>query len=220
MNMSNSNVTKDGLPGQLDTYIENLPIAQPDSARKVVLDKLADLIHLDCTGGSAAPAQVTFICTHNSRRSQLAQAWLAALADWAGLTGIQTYSGGTEVTAIHPEAVGALSRSGFGIHCPFREQANPVYQVTFGQKADPLRMFSKRFDDPENPNEHFIAVMVCTDAEEACPFVPGATHRFALPYLDPKHADGTADAPSIYDECSRTIASELLFVIRQILNHE
>lgn len=205
---------------ELHGFIQNLPIAQPDSARKVALDKLADWIHLECTGGSAAPTQVNFICTHNSRRSQLAQAWLSALADWAGLTGIRTYSGGTEVTAFHPEAVGALSRSGFGIHCPTKEQANPEYQVTFGQNADPLRMFSKRFDDAENPDANFIAVMVCTDAEEACPFVPGASHRLALPYLDPKHADGTDLAPTSYDECSRTIASELFYVIHQILNHE
>ena len=54
------------------------------------------------------PIQLVFICTHNSRRSQMAEAWARVAAYHFGLADIQVYSGGTEVTAFHPNAVRAL----------------------------------------------------------------------------------------------------------------
>jgi hypothetical protein len=61
------------------------------------------------------PAKLTFICTHNSRRSHIAQLWAAAGAAYYGVPNVATFSGGTEATAFNPRAVAALERAGFRV---------------------------------------------------------------------------------------------------------
>src|SRR5689334_19004318 len=51
---------------------------------------------------SDQPAKLTFICTHNSRRSHLAQIWAQTAATHFGFPGVQTFSGGTAATAFNP----------------------------------------------------------------------------------------------------------------------
>ena len=58
--------------------------------------------------------------------------------------------------------------------------------------------------------------MTCSQADEACPFVPGAVLRLSLPYDDPKEADGTAQEASRYDERSKHIATEMLYCFSQV----
>ncbi len=204
----------------LGTAIQQIQRIRPDQARRALLDQLAAWIRSGQQENPEQPLRITFICTHNSRRSQLAQAWLAALAHWHGLSTMETYSGGTEVTAFHPSAVASLDRAGFHIRARDPDRPNPRYEVSFDSGANPLLMYSKRYDDPANPHQDFMAVMVCTDAEEACPYVPGARFRLALPYLDPKRSDGTPEAPKVYDQCGLEIAAEMNYVIHQILPHE
>ena len=52
--------------------------------------------------------------------------------------------------------------------------------------------FSKHYGDPANPQQGFAALMVCGEADAACPFVKGAALRVSMPYLDPKIYDGGA----------------------------
>ena len=56
--------------------------------------------------------------------------------------------------------------------------------------------------------------MVCSDADEACPFVPGAELRLSMPYDDPKAFDGTPMEEAKYDERSRQIAREMFFAFK------
>lgn len=205
---------------ELEMFIHKIDAIQPDPTRALLLDQLAAWIRSGRKERPEEAIRITFICTHNSRRSQLAQAWLAALAFWNGISNIKAYSGGTEVTAFHPNAVTSLERAGFHILPRTSRVDNPPYEVSFRVEANPLLMYSKRYDDPANPDQQFGAVMVCSDAEDACPFVPGAQFRLALPYLDPKRSDGSPDAPQVYDQCSMEIATEMNYVIQQILSHE
>ena len=48
--------------------------------------------------------------------------------------------------------------------------------------------------------------MVCNDADQKCPTVPGATDRFAIPFVDPKVSDGTEAEAATYDERCAQIA--------------
>jgi hypothetical protein len=57
--------------------------------------------------------------------------------------------------------------------------------------------------------------MVCSDADEACPFIPGASQRISLPYNDPKSADGTGQERLKYDERCREIARDVFYIISQ-----
>ena len=93
---------------------------------------------------------------------------------------------------------------------------NPRYEVSYSEERPPLICFSKVYDDPENPQEEFAAVMTCTDAEQNCPFVPGTEKRISLPYIDPKEADDTPKEKERYDERSLQIASEMFYVFGKV----
>ncbi|GAB5557324.1 MAG: protein-tyrosine-phosphatase [Schleiferiaceae bacterium] len=156
-----------------------------------------------------------FICTHNSRRSHLAQVWAQTLAEYYNLAKTTCYSGGTESTALYPEAGASLSRAGFEVRA-LSEGNNPVYSIKFAPSKSPVIGFSKSFDHDFNPANNFAAIMVCSHAEENCPFVPGAEARIALPFDDPKDFDNTPQKSAKYDERCREIANELLFAFSSI----
>jgi protein-tyrosine-phosphatase len=160
------------------------------------------------------PVQLTFICTHNSRRSHFAQIWAQVGAWWYGIPDVKTFSGGTEVTAFNPKAVRAIEAAGFSVE-KTGDENNPLYLVRYSDSQPPLRAFSKMFDQGGNPAGDFAAVMTCTHADENCPFIPGAT-RISLPYEDPKASDGTPEEEAIYAERCRQIARELLFAFSQV----
>ncbi len=138
------------------------------------------------------PIQLTFICTHNSRRSHLSQVWAKTAAAWYGVHQVETYSGGTEATAFNPRAVAALRRAGFTIPEQI-EVGNPRYEVKWDASGPAMVCFSKKYDQAPNPGRDFAAVMTCTQADRACPIVPGAAARIAIPYEDPKVSDNTPD---------------------------
>ncbi|WP_232065106.1 low molecular weight phosphatase family protein [Rhodocytophaga rosea] len=95
-------------------------------------------------------------------------------------------------------------------------ETNCVYQVKFADKANPLKAFSKVYNASGNPTEHFAAIMTCSQAEEACPYIPGADARIAIAYDDPKNADGLPQEKATYDERTRQIAREMLYVFSLI----
>jgi protein-tyrosine phosphatase/arsenate reductase len=159
---------------------------------------------------------VIFVCTHNSRRSQLGQAWMRAAASYYGLDNVYTFSGGTESTAFNYRMVAAVERAGFMVK-KLDDRKNPKYLVHLSEYDDNHDIyFSKKFSESYNPDTDFIAVMVCSDADEACPFVPGAMARISLPYTDPKSSDNTSGEASAYDEKVLEIGREIIFTVRQV----
>ncbi|MFN1834187.1 protein-tyrosine-phosphatase [Balneola sp. MJW-20] len=198
------------------TEIENYLIAREtefaliDNKRKSSLKNLSEHIKIDRISGRIP--KLNFICTHNSRRSHLASVWAAAANNYLGSEPLETYSGGTEVTAFSHRAVEALSRAGFQISK--KGEHNPKYELRYGDDTAPLICYSKTFNDPANPQSGFAAVMTCSEADERCPAVSGADFRIALPYRDPKESDGTAAESKIYDDRCKQIAREMLFVMK------
>jgi len=184
----------------------------PD-ARKAELTCLAEDIRSRLM--KEDPVRIIFICTHNSRRSHMSQLWAQLAAGYYGVKDIHCFSGGTEATAFHPLAVKTMRESGFRIGTQI-PGANPVYRVTFPGHPEDNRVFSKKYTDPPNPARDFIAVMTCSDADEACPIVNGAASRHALHYDDPKSFDGKANEMKGYAERSRQIAMEMLFLFSLI----
>ncbi len=188
--------------------INKLAKSPPKKERLPLLDDLADFVAEKARSGKAA--KLHFICTHNSRRSQIAQVWAAALATHFGLEQVETFSGGTEATAFAPPAISALEQVGFQIN--IGQGDNPKVVVKYAEKLPPLECFSKTIDDQVNPDSDFAAVMTCSAAEVNCPYVPGAAGRFALTFEDPKQADGTPQIEMAYQETVKEIGSELLYV--------
>ena len=190
---------------ELEKETDNI---SPD--RKKKLRELSEYMTKKRQSGDTV--SLIYICTHNSRRSHLCQVWTAVLADHLDLIGIESYSGGTEVTAFNPRAADALKRAGFSVENPGGD--NPHYRLYYDEDKDPLICYSKTFDDPGNPDRDFIAVMTCTDADEACPVVPGAEWRISLPYKDPKEADSTPQESETYDQRCLQIASEMYYMLK------
>lgn len=192
---------------QLESGFDSIP-----SERKEKLQEVTDYIRSKKESGETA--RLNFICTHNSRRSHLAQIWTATASHHYGIQNIETYSGGTEATAFNPRAVAAIKRAGFEVKDPGGE--NPRYEISFSDDAKPIICFSKKFDDDFNPDKNFAAIMTCSNADENCPFVPGAEFRKSITYVDPKEADGTDQEAEVYDERCRQIATEMFYMIDQI----
>ncbi|MYA78075.1 MAG: protein-tyrosine-phosphatase [Gemmatimonadetes bacterium] len=161
--------------------------------------------------GSGEPARLTFICTHNSRRSQMAQIWAYTAARFFGIQGVATYSGGTEATAFDPRAVSAMVRAGFRVERQSKE-ANPILLVHAGNEIPPVRAFSKAYHDPSNPQHGFCAVVTWSSADRECPVIPSADRRVFVPYEDPKTADGTDREAEVYDERCREICREMVWL--------
>lgn len=143
----------------------------------------------------------------------MAQLWTQAAAWMHGLDHVRTYSGGTEATALNSRAVEALRDCGFHISVE-SDGENPQYRLTFADDADPVIAYSKEYGHPDNPKKDFAAVMTCSDADEACPIVLGASARFATTYRDPKEADGTDKESETYADRCRQIGAEMLYMIR------
>lgn len=186
----------------IQAEFDNIP-----GERKEQLKELADYV------ADNDSVNLTFICTHNSRRSHMAQLWAQAAAHHYGINA-ECYSGGTEATAFNPRAVKAMKKAGFIIN-EKKSGDNPVYEVIYSSKAPAVDAFSKKYEHEANPSENFAAVMVCSHADENCPFVPGAKDRFSIPYDDPKDFDGTEQEEAKYDERCRDIAREMYFVMKE-----
>ena len=159
---------------------------------------------------------VTVICTHNSRRSHLAQLWLAISADYYQTHKISTFSGGTEISAFNPRTVAALQKIGLRITSQNLSVANPTYEVCWSDEMTPYLAFSKQYADLPNPKKDFLAVMVCSHADINCPIVTGSTLKLALPYQDPKAFDDTDLEASEYTKTCALIGLEMLFVLKQL----
>ncbi|MDT7833383.1 protein-tyrosine-phosphatase [Flavobacteriaceae bacterium S356] len=181
--------------------------------RKQILNPLTEFIQNKIDNDEVI--NINFICTHNSRRSHLSQIWMKTLADHRGIPNVYCYSGGTEATAMASGVLTTLKNQGFDIQA-ISDESNTVYAVKYGKNAQPIIGFSKRYDDPFNPEDSFAAIMTCSQADGGCPFIAGAEKRIPITFEDPKLFDGTDQEKEKYQERSIQIATEILYVLQQV----
>ena len=108
--------------------------------------------------------RVLFLCTHNSARSQMAEAFLRALAG----EHFEAASAGTEATRVHPLAIQAMRDAGIDMA---------------GHTSKPL--------DPLLDKPWDYVITVCDNANERCPVFPGRTMRIHWDFSDPSRVTGT-----------------------------
>jgi arsenate reductase len=199
-------------PEIIDT-IQNLKPENITAERKLILKPLIDFIQTKVE--NQLEIRLNFICTHNSRRSHLSQVWAQVIAFNFGISNVVCYSGGTEATALFPMVAETLQNSGFHIQSLSKGE-NPVYAIKFAENQHPIVGFSKRFDDAFNPKSNFTAIMTCSQADEGCPFIPGAEKRIPITFEDPKAFDNSPEQAEKYKERSLQIATELGYVFSKI----
>jgi protein-tyrosine phosphatase/arsenate reductase len=204
---------------QIKSFCENLAHSTHEISeeRKEVLNQFSKAIQQGLK--QFGSVKIIYVCTHNSRRSHFGQIWSKVAATYFNVGNVETFSGGTEATALNPNAIQALKEQGFQITSNEVDSENPVYLVDFGEK-EKIVCFSKVYDHEVNPKSDFIAVMTCSDAEENCPFIPGVSFRIATTYEDPKKFDNTPLQESKYLERSRQIALESIYVFSKIKTDE
>ena len=194
--------------------LKNLFSAAPSALRLEELDALAALFNAHSKDGLA----VNFICTHNSRRSHFSEILFRTAAKYYGHEHAETFSGGTEGTALYPEVAESFKRHGFTAVKDLAPE-NPHWQIFHplleSEDHTPF-LFSKAYHEAPNPASDYVAVMVCDSANEACPMVVGAVARFPLTFVDPKRSDRTPECSDVYDATLKEIAAEMGYLARQL----
>ncbi|KQO21304.1 protein tyrosine phosphatase [Flavobacterium sp. Leaf82] len=207
--MSNQNA----LYPKIQSLFESFDFNAISNDRKKTLQPLIDFIQLKFN--QEQEIRLNLICTHNSRRSHLAQVWAQTAAYYYKIKNVSCYSGGTEATALFPKVAEVLLESGFEIQ-KLSEGDNPIYAIKFSENETPIIVFSKTYDADFNPKSEFAAIMTCSQADGGCPFIAGAEKRIAITYDDPKAFDGTSEQTEKYQERSLQIAAEMFYVFSQI----
>ncbi|MBV1888331.1 MAG: hypothetical protein KUG51_03480 [Urechidicola sp.] len=184
-----------------------------DPERTTLLNSIAQFIIAQKSNHKNV--HLNFICTHNSRRSQLAQVWAHYVIQYHKLVSIKSYSGGTEVTAFHKNTIKTLQDVGFKFEHKPNTSQNPIYKITYKDIEIPITGFSKIYDDREN-KKPFIAITTCSSAEENCPFIPDAVNRFHVGYIDPKKYDNTTKMQEEYLKTNMQIAVEMNYLFKQV----
>lgn len=157
---------------------------------------------------------LAFICTHNSRRSQIAELLSFVLIDHYQIRKIRCLSAGTEKTETNKRVITALTSCGFVFEWK-KTISNPRYHyITQGGKVKGI--YSKTIEQLPNGGKDFFKIMVCDDADQKCPFIP-ISERFALKYTDPKYADDTPDEEEVYLKKVHEIGRELTFLFQSFV---
>jgi arsenate reductase (thioredoxin) len=110
--------------------------------------------------------RVLFVCTHNSARSQMAEAMLNT---WSG-DRFEAFSAGTEATGIKPETFRVMAEVGISLE---------------GHR-------SKTIDEFRGQSFDWF-VTVCDEAQKNCPVLPGARDVAHWSIEDPSAATGTPE---------------------------
>ncbi len=199
----------------LRPYVKQIlgELDQVSAQRRARLDEIAAEIATRLKYRKSA--NLTFICSHNSRRSHMSQLWAQTAAHYYGFDKVHSFSGGTEATACNTRTVTALRKVGFSVVSTTTGE-NPEYLIQYSDARPPVRAYSKLYDARGNPKEDFIALMCCNKADKTCPIVLGATSRYALHYVDPKLCDDTAEETATYNERCREIAREMFYIMSRV----
>ena len=110
-----------------------------------------------------SPFRVLFLCTHNSARSQMAEALLRHL----GGDRVEVFSAGNQPAQVHPDAIRAMAEVGIDIS----QQRSKSMEEFLGQSFDYI-------------------ITVCDRVREVCPVFPNDPDCIHWSFPDPAAVDG------------------------------
>lgn len=108
--------------------------------------------------------RILVLCTHNSSRSQMAEAALRRRFGGSA----EVFSAGTEPRGVHPLALRAMAEAGYDLSAHTSDLLDKYLEVPFD-----------------------YVITVCDSAAEACPVFPGGETRLHVPFPDPSAAQGS-----------------------------
>jgi len=114
--------------------------------------------------------RVLFICTHNSGRSQIAEAYLKMFGGEA----VEVESAGLEpADAVNPLVVQVMQEEGVDLSHKKPRSAFELYKA--GRLYD------------------YVITVCAPESDARCPIFPGIVHRLNWPFPDPAAVRGTAE---------------------------
>lgn len=135
----------------------------------------------------ATPARVLFLCTHNSARSQMAEALLRQL----GGSRVEVYSAGSEPTAIHPLAIKVMRSRGIDLS---------------KHKAKHMQQFIGQIFD--------YVITVCDQVREVCPIFPGEPDHIHWSFPDPVAIEGSMKTKENgFDNTARELTTRIQYLL-------
>ena len=185
----------------LDKYIDNLDEVILRDYQKSRVKKISQ----ELSGVINSCNKIVFMCTHNSRRSQLSEVWANILSNRLNLK-LSFFSAGTEKTKVYKEVIETLCRVGVDIN----------KEGKLNLTSNTINIYSKTLD--EIKEDKFIGIMNCSDAEKHCPLDPRSKKNIKLFYDDPKKYDRTTKESDEYDRTCRLIASELNAIFKLLVD--
>lgn len=132
---------------------------------------------------------ILFLCTGNSCRSQMAEAWLRELKG----DQYQAYSAGLEAHGINPNVVKVMSEAGIDVS---HQQSTLLQDI---QQQD--------FD---------YVITVCSHAHESCPIFPGNATVKHISFDDPPKMAEQFNDPQQKLECYRRVRNQIRDFIETI----
>jgi len=109
--------------------------------------------------------KILFLCTGNSARSQMAEAWLKYYAS----DFFEVYSAGLEPKGVNPYTIRVMEEAG----------------------VDMSGHHSKSLGEYINKINFSYLITVCSNADQRCPYFPGMGIRMHWPFEDPVAVEGS-----------------------------
>lgn len=131
---------------------------------------------------SAVTKKVLFLCTGNSCRSQMAEAWAKSIrpAEW------EVYSAGIEEHGMNPNVIEVMAESGIDMTSHYSKTLEQLNNLSFD-----------------------IVVTVCDHASNTCPVLPDETRHVHVPFPDPPKLAQAANDPEEALDCYRQVRDQI-----------
>ena len=126
--------------------------------------------------------RILFVCTHNSARSQMAEALLRHLSQGY----LDVFSAGSQPTTVHPDAIHTMDALGIEIR---------------KQMARPLSDFAEQSFD--------FVITVCDKAREVCPTFPGEGQQIHWGFPDPVIINDNTERIAAFEEIASQLQSRI-----------
>jgi arsenate reductase len=130
----------------------------------------------------ADPLRVLFLCTHNSARSQMAEAFLNVLGEGR----FKAFSAGTRARGLHPFSIQAMAEEGI--------------DISLQQSKTMDEFIDQPFD---------LVITVCDEANESCPYFANARERRHWSFPDPSAVPGDEARYAAFVEVRDAIRSRI-----------
>jgi len=136
--------------------------------------------------GIHSPMRVLFLCTHNSARSQMAEAILRHF----GGNRVVAFSAGSQPTEVHPEAMCVLAAMGIDIS----------------------QQHSKHLDSFADQSFDYI-ITVCDRVREVCPLFPNDPERVHWSFPDPAAIEDADERTRAFQQTAQQLVVRIQYLL-------